>query len=154
MRVGIHANKVDQSTSKVADALRPALDTLSEGLSADYGGVMENLWIDLELIEAHAKPDGTPRHSFRFQKRVFGRSHFGLPPAPDSLNVGHFSVRPDFERIRSLPTDQAIAYALSLIYRSTEVLHAKSKRLGGFNADQFRLRFRDICQRMGYRCEG
>ena len=153
MRVGIHANMVDLSTSKVADALRPVLKTLSDGLGADYGGVMENLWIDLELIEAHAKPGGIPRYPFRFQKRVSGRAHFGLPRAPDSVNVGHFSVRPDFERIRSLPADQAVAYALSLIYRSTDMLHTKSKRLGGFDADQFRARFRDICQSMGYRCE-
>jgi hypothetical protein len=144
---------VDQSTARVADALRPVLLALSERLSADYGGIMENLWIDLELIEAHAKPDGNPRHPFRFQKRVSGRSHFGLPSAPEVLNVGHLSVRPDFDRIRSLPTDDAIAYALSLIHCSTQVLHSKSKRLGGFNADQFRLRFIDACQSLGYRCD-
>src|SRR5690606_24976450 len=110
-------------------------------------------WIELELIEAHARPGGTPRHSFRFQKRVSGRSHFGLHPAPDALNVGHFSVRPDFDLIRSLPAEQAIAYALSLIYGGTEVLHARSKRLGGFDADQFRSRFHDTCRDLGYRCE-
>lgn len=153
MRVEINANMVDQSTSRVADALQPVLKALSEGLSADYGGVMENLWIDLELIESHARPDGKPRHTFRFQKRVSGRSHFGLPPAPDSINVGHFSVRPDFERIRSLTGDEAVAYALSLMYRGTEVLNAQSKRLGGFNAEQFRQRFLDACKSMGFRCE-
>lgn len=152
MRVGIHANMVDSTTSGVADALRPVLDALSDRLTADYGGVMEHLWIDLELIEDHARPDGLARHSFRFQKRVSGRSHFGLHPAPDFLNVGHFSVRPDFDLLRSLPVDQAVAYALSLIYRSTEVLHAKSRRLGGFDAEQFRKRFRDICQTAGYQC--
>ncbi|WP_369977984.1 hypothetical protein [Xanthomonas bundabergensis] len=154
MRLKIHANMVDRRTSKVADSLRPVITALSDRLSGDYGGFMEHLWIDLELIEDHAKPDGTPRHPFRFQKRVSGRSPpFGLPPIPDKLNVGHFSVRPDFDVIRTLPTGQAVAYAVFLIYQGTEVLHAKSKRLGGFDASLFRLRFRDVSQDLGYRCE-
>ena len=154
MRVGIHASMYDQSTSKAVHAFGDFLDVLGEELCGDYGGIMEHLWIDLELIEAHAKPDGTARHPFRFQKRVSGRSHFGLPPAPDSLNVGHFSIRPDFALIRSLPADQAITYAVSLIYRGTEVLQAKSKRLGGFDADRFRSRFRDICRHHGHSFDG
>ncbi|MBD7924220.1 hypothetical protein [Xanthomonas bonasiae] len=155
MRLQLHANMVDRRTSKVADALRPVFTALSDRVSGDYGGFMEHLWIDLELIEDHAKPDGTPRHPFRFQKRVSGRSPpFGLPPVPDKLNVGHFSVRPDFERIITLPTAQAVAYAVFLIYQGTDVLHAKAKRLGGFDANLFRSRFRDIAQELGYQCDG
>lgn len=153
MLVQLHANMVDQSTRKVAHALRPTLDALGETLSADYGGIMEHLWIDLELIEAHAKSDGSPRHSFRFQNRVSGRSHFGIPSVPASLHVGHFSVRPDFDLVRSLPIDQAVVYCLSLIYRGTHILCTKSKRLGGFDAKEFRLRFHDACRRMGFQFE-
>ncbi len=153
MQVKINANMVDQSTAHVATAIRPVFDALSAGLVGDYGGNMEHLWIDLELIEAHAKTDGKPRHPFRFQKRVSGRSYFGLPSSPGEFNVGHFSVRPDFELMRLLPVDQAIAYAISLIYCETEVLHAKSKKLGGFDADLFRATFHKVCRELGYHCE-
>lgn len=150
MEVGIHANMVDQVTGKVADALRPIFRELSNQLNGEYGGVIEHLWIDLELIESHAKDDGTPRHPFRFQKRVSGRSHFGLPPTPDKYNVGHFSVRPNFKLISSLPSEQAIPYALSLIYDASEVLVKKKKKLGGFNAESFREKFRETCRILGY----
>jgi hypothetical protein len=71
----------------------------------------------------------------------------------DQLNVGHFSVRPDFDVVRSLSSDQVVAYALSLIYRSTEILGAKSKKLGGFDANSFRASFRNACVSLGYECE-
>jgi hypothetical protein len=105
MKVGIHANIVDVDTSDVADALGPVFDTLSRTLESDYGGSIEHLWIDLELLELAFKPDGGPRYPFRFQKRVSGRSRFGLPPSPDSFNVGHFSVRPDIALLVSLPEE-------------------------------------------------
>lgn len=141
MEVGLHANMVDPSTAHVADALHPIFERMSRELSGEYGGVMEHLWIDLELIESHAREDGTPLHRFRFAKRVSGRSHFGLPPSPDKFNVGHYSVRPDFKRIAALPVNEAVEYALTLIYDSTELLLAKQKKLGGFNAVLFRERF-------------
>jgi hypothetical protein len=153
MEVGIHANMQDQATSKIADALRPLFRDLGSRLEGDYGGLPEHLWIDLELIESHARADGKPRYPFRFQKRVSGRSHLGLPTAPDRLNVAHFSVRPNFALISSLPREQAISYAVSLIYKSSEVLLEKQKRLGGFNATLFRQRFREACQSLGYPCE-
>jgi hypothetical protein len=153
MEVGIHANMSDQVTSKVADALRPVFRKLSTRLNGEYGGLMEHLWIDMELIESHAKADGSPRHPFRFQKRVSGRSHFGGPPIEDRFNAGHFSVRPDFALIASLPLEQAIGYGLSLIYKASEVLKDKQKKLGGFNAELFRTRFQEECQNLGYHCE-
>ena len=142
----------DQSTSQAAEILHPVLSALSARLEGNYGGKIEHLWIDLELIESHAKADGSPRHPFRFQKRVSGGSRFGLPAAPDKFNVGHFSVRPDFDLIRSLSTKDCVAYTLSLIYRETTILHAKSKKLGGFNADAFRLSFLSACEDLGYPC--
>jgi hypothetical protein len=153
MEIGIHANMSDQATSKVAAALRPLFRELSNRLKGEYGGLIEHLWIDLELIESHAKTDGKPRYPFRFQKRVSGHSHFGLPPVPDKFNVGHFSVRPDFALISSLPSEQAIPHVLSLIYKASAVLLDKQKKLGGFNAELFRARFQDECQNLGYQCE-
>lgn len=153
MEVGIHAHITDQTTSKVGAALRPVFQELSNRLKGEYGGSIEHLWIDLELIEGHSKADGRPRHPFRFQKRVSGRSHFGLPPTPDRFNVGHFSVRPDFALVSSLPTEQVIPYALSLIYRASEILLDKQKKLGGFDAVLFRKHLLAECQGLGHRVE-
>jgi hypothetical protein len=150
MQVGLHANMCDQATSDLASALSPVFRDLSNRLAGEYGGMMEHLWIDLELIEHHARVDGGPRHPFRFQKRVSGRSRFGLPPQPDSFNVGHFSVRPDFFRLKALSIDQAIPYVLQLIYDGTAVLIGKGKRLGGFDAPLFRTALRGACVDLGY----
>jgi hypothetical protein len=151
MEVGIHANMCDQATSPVAKALHTPFRELSALLQGEYGGVIEQLWIDLELIESHARTDGNQRWPFRFRKRVSGRSPpFGLPPIPDKFNVGHYSVRPDFQLIASLPAEQAISYALSLIYDSTAVLIEKQKKLSGFDACLFRNKFLDGCRSIGY----
>jgi hypothetical protein len=151
MEVGLHANMSDQATNHVATALYAPLKALGARLSGEYGGVMEHLWIDVDLIESHATPDGKSRFPFRFQKRVSGRSHFGLPAAPDKFNVGHYSVRPDFQLITSLPTEQIVPHVLSLIYKSTSVLFENQKRLGGFDATLFRQSFLLACEGIG--CE-
>lgn len=150
MEVGIHANISDRATENVAEALRKLFKELGERLQGQYGGVMEHLWIDLELVESHAKTDGRQRFPFRFQKRVSGHSRFGLPAIPDSLNVGHFSVRPDFKLLTSLPVEQGVPYVLSLIYEATSVLLEKRKKLGGFDAVLFRNKFLEACRSMGY----
>ena len=151
MQVGIHANVVDQSFLQLADALRPILETISAELEGNYGGVMEHLWIDIELAEYFSKEDGSARYPFRFQKRVSGQSPpFGLPKTADCFNVGHFSIRPDFQSLVMMQDTQAVLYLLSLIYRGTEVLRAKSKRLGGFDADLFRASFRKASLTLGY----
>ena len=153
MQVGMHASVQDANKSEIGGWLRPVLEDLSQVLSDDYGGTMEHLWIDFELTEFGSKPDGSARHPFRFQKRVSGRSHFGLPPRPDTFNVGHFSVRPDFEFLMSLSRKRAVRYALSLIYQGTEVLLAKQRKLGGFDAMRFRQRLASECAALGYRVE-
>ena len=150
MQVGLHANMCDQSTRHAANALRPPFKALSERLSGDYGGVMEHLWVDLELLESTARPDGRSRFPFRFQKRVSGRSHFGLPATPDKFNVGHYSVRPDYQTVRSLSAVQVVPYLLSLVYESTSILLEKDKRLGGFDASRFRSSFLLACKDIGY----
>lgn len=154
METRFHANMCDTSTRHVASAMHAPFKSLGESLSGDYGGTMKHLWIDLELIESHARPDGSCKHPFRFQKRISGRSHFGLPPAPDRFNVAHYSVRPDFAIIASLPGEQLLPYVLSIIYDSTAVLLDKQKKLGGFDAVLFRERFLGACERLGCRIGG
>jgi len=150
MEVGIHANIYDRATANMAVALRKAFKELSERLQGQYGGVMDHLWIDLELVESHARTDVKERFAFRFQKRVSGHSRLGLPAIPDRFNVGHFSVRPDFQVITSLSVEQAVSYVLSLIYESTSILLEKQKKLGGFDAALFRNKFLDGCRSIGY----
>lgn len=150
MKVGLHANIVDEDTKSLADALRPVFKTLSRELEGEYGGSIDHLWIDLELLEYLAKADGSPRHPFRFQKRVSGRSHFGLPVTPDRFNVGHFSVRPDFELIASMSVELAVSHVLQQVYEESSVLLGKEKKLGGFDATLFRERLLSTCQRLGY----
>jgi hypothetical protein len=150
MEVGIHANVYDRATAKVAEALHKPFDELSKRLQGQYGGAMEHLFIDLELVESHARPDGKERFPFRFQKRVSGHSRFGLPAIPDSFNVGHLSVRPDFHLLTLLSTEQVVPYVLSLIYESTSILLEKQKKLGGFDAVIFRNNFLDACRSIGY----
>jgi len=122
--------------------LREPLKQLSDLLSGDFGGAMEHLWIDFELNEAHA--ERRPPFPFRFQKRVSGRSSLVGLPIPDSFNVGHYSVRPDFHRVRTLPPDALVGYAFALLFRSTEALVGKQKKLAGFDALAFREHFRAV----------
>ena len=135
---------------KIGSSLRAVFVILCERLSGDYGGTIEHLWIDFELIESNAKPYGNQRYPFRYTKRMSGRSSFGLPPAPDNLNVGHFSVRPDFQRLLSIANEDITTYCLNLIYKELEVLKTKEKKLGGFNSELFRKKYVDECTRLGY----
>jgi hypothetical protein len=151
MQVGLHANIVDQQTHKIASSLRDVFDVLCEKLDGNYGGTIEHLWIDFELIESNTKPDGKPKFPFRFAKRVSGRSHFGLSPSPDYLNVGHFSIRPDFRHLLSVSQDEIIPYCLNLIYKELEILKAKEKKTGGFDLELFRNRFVEECEILGYK---
>ncbi|MRX11176.1 hypothetical protein GJ697_25455 [Pseudoduganella sp. FT25W] len=150
LEIGLHASIVDSSTIALSQALRAPFGALEGRLKGEYGGDMEHLWISIDLVECTAKADGTPRHPFRFQKRVSGRSRFGLPAIPDRFNVGNFSVRPDFALLATMSEDQAIPYVLGLIYEGTSVLLAKQKKLGGFDAQLFRARFHAECASVGY----
>jgi hypothetical protein len=75
MEVSLHANVYYSSTERIARALRVRFNVISKDLSKEYGGTMNHLWIDLELIEAHA--NRRPPWSFRFQKKVGGSSWIG-----------------------------------------------------------------------------
>ncbi|MBC3937233.1 hypothetical protein [Undibacterium rugosum] len=148
MQLGLHANVCDSATAHIVSALHKPFAALSAALSGEYGGPMEHLWIDLELVEHIARPVGKAKFPFRFQKRVSGRSHFGLPPTPDNFNVGHYSVRPDFQLLASMSAEQAVPYVLALIYESVKQL--SKKQLGGFDVALFRNNFRNECTRLGY----
>ncbi|MCV2485526.1 hypothetical protein OD917_11360 [Flavobacterium sp. SH_e] len=146
LKVTFHANILDSSTKKVADAIEDHFSNLEEELHRDYGGILEHLWIDLELVESHLKSrDSWP---FRFQKRVDNpESHTELY----SYNVGHYSVKPDFEKLRKLSSETSIcSYIFELLYESTQVLVNKQKKLDGFNATAFRQDFLSACKKLGY----
>jgi hypothetical protein len=149
MEVGLHANKCDQSTKKIADALRQPFKLIGPALKGDYGGTIEHLWIDFELIRSHSEM--SPPWSFRFQKKVGGgRCPLTGLDTPIYRNVGHYGVHPDFDTLLSLEPDSVVPYVLSLIYDSTEVLIEKQKKLGGFNADAFRSTFWTACYEAGF----
>lgn len=150
LKVGFHANMMDSKTKHVADIIHKPFEVLSEKLNNDYGGNMEHLWIDLELIESHLA-DRKP-HSFRFQKRVT-LSGFGFPGKEYNYNVGHYSVAPDFERLKSLPEESICDYILRLVFLSTQVLVDKKKKLDDFKAEQFRKDFINVCKELGYSIE-
>ena len=121
MKLSIDANICDQDTKEISFVLHKPLETISKELSGDYGGSIKHLWISFELNERHAGL--RPPYPFRLQKKVGGgRGKLTGLPAPQHEDVGHYSVRPDFRELRSLPLEAAVGYALSLIYESTAVL--------------------------------
>ena len=67
MEVSPNANMSDQATGRIAKVLRVAFKLVEKDVSKDYGGTIEHLWIDFELIESHA--DRRPPLKFRFQKK-------------------------------------------------------------------------------------
>jgi hypothetical protein len=150
MQVGLHANICDRTTERIADALHAPFKAIGRDLSKDYGGTMNHLWIDFELVEDDAVQ--RPPWSFRFQKRVGGSSPDKLTGLPRGLyeNVGHYSVRPNFQELRTVPHESIVSYVLNLIYASTSVLIEKQKKLGGFDADKFRSEFIAACRQHGY----
>lgn len=149
MKLGFHASICEESTRSLADALRPLFDKLSEQLSGEYGGPMEHLWIDVELLVGSAKSDGRPQHTFRLQKRVSGRGYFGLPAMPDRFNVGHYSVRPDFSFLATHSTDESVSHIVQLIYESLAELEFKRRRVGDFDTRLLRERFLNTCKELG-----
>lgn len=153
MKLGLHANRCDSSTWRVADALLDSFKELADDLSGDYGGTMEHLWIDVELVESDAEL--RPPWAFRFQSKVGGSTPCSLTglPRPVYMNVGHYSVRPDFEKLRSVPQETVVNYVLGLIYASTSVLLEKQKKLGGFDAQRFRENFFNVCEKHGFKIE-
>ena len=142
LKVAFHANSVDQSTYHVSEAVTKHFESFEKALHKDYGGNMEQLWIDLELVESHKS------YPFRFQKRIGNPSSY---TEFYSYNVGHYSVRPDFEKLRTLVSEEEIcSYVFELLYQSTQILLDKQKKLDGFDASKFRLDFQNALKKTGY----
>lgn len=149
MDVSLNANEQDEATKKIADVLRDAFKPISKEVSKDYGGTIKHLWIDFELIQRWAEL--RPPFRFRFQKKVGGSvCRLSGLPTPLCEHVGHYSVRPDFQKLLTLPLESVASYALGLIYASTSVLLEKQKKLGGFDAPRFRTDFLASCQKHGF----
>jgi len=146
MEVALHAAICDQQTIKIMHQLQEPFELIGKGLSQDYGGKMEHLWIDFELTSSNVQRKAP--YSFRFQKRVSGKSRLTGINNPDWYNVGHYSVRPEFEKLHRAA--DAVHYALQIIYSSTVVLIEKQKKLDGFNAEEFRSNFIKQCKNLGY----
>lgn len=69
---------------------------------------------------------------------------------PDHFNVGHYSVKPDFEKLLKLSQENICIYVLKLIYDSTNVLIKNQKKLGDFDAQTFQANFLLECKKLGY----
>lgn len=142
LKVEFFANIMDESTTKVAKAICKHFEHFEKKLHNDYGGIMEYLWIDLKLVERYKS------HPFRFQKRVSQPSSF---TEFYTYNVSHYSVRPDYEKLRVLSTDGEICeYVFDLFYNSTQILVDKQKKLEDFDALKFRLDFLSALKTIEY----
>ncbi|MBK7706961.1 MAG: hypothetical protein IPJ30_14655 [Acidobacteria bacterium] len=152
MEVSLNANTSDSDTERVRAVLDDAFQVIEKDVSKDYGGTIQHLWIDFELIPSWA--ERRPPFRFRFQKKV-GGSVFRLTGLATPLYeyVGHYRVRPDFQKLLSLPLESVASYALSLIYASTSVLLEKQEKLGGFDAPCFRMDFLASCRQHGFRID-
>ena len=138
MNVQISAPKSDQGTEHIAAMIRPHLAELSRALSGEYGGIMEHLWIDLELCPGDA--DRRDAFCFRFQKRVAPQRSFLALGAQEHFNVGHFSVRPDYFDLARVPMSDVVCYLTKLIYEGTETL-GQRQQIGNFDVRAFREKF-------------
>ena len=143
--VSLHANIYNSETKIAAKLLQEPFEKLSNVLSNDYNGNIEHLWIDLELIESDLVE--RKKWAFRFQKRVSIPTSF---KENYSYNVGHYSVKPDFEKLKQLTADEICNYILQLVYNSTKTLSTNKKKLEDFNVEQFRHDFLTACTNMGY----
>lgn len=142
LKVKFFANIMEESTAKITNVISKYFEHFENELHKDYGGSMEHLWIDVELVESHKS------FPFRFQKRVSNPSSY---TEFYTYNVGSYSVRPDFEKLRSLTSEQEIClYVFGVLYQSTQVLLDKQKKLDGFNAVQFRLDFLSAMETIKY----
>jgi len=156
MQVKIDAYE-SQGDGRIKDILNPVFEALSQKLSGEYGGPMEQLWIDFEILPADAEQRGP--FSFRFQKRVapprWMADAFDTKP---EFNVGHYSLRVDYAALRELDhylvyeehdPKEIISYAARLLYESTQTLGGRKRALGAFDVDTFRARFIQALRELG-----
>jgi hypothetical protein len=135
LKVSFNANACDKNTKRIMEQIYEPLSQIANALFDDYGGPMENLWIDVELVPYYA--ERRKPWPFRLQKRVSGSCQLTGIKHPDEYNVGHYSVSPDFPLLLSLPHDQLVPYILGLLLNSFDSLKEK-KSLKGFDVEAFK----------------
>ncbi|NOQ71720.1 MAG: hypothetical protein GQ574_06960 [Crocinitomix sp.] len=147
MNVSLHASLCDISTKDIMFQLQEPFEKLSKYLTQEYGGEMENLWIDLNLSVMSA--NSCPPFPFRFQKRVSGKSKIisGVK-LEDSYNVGNYGVLPDFKILQE--STNPLEYVMKLMYDSTAILIDKKSKFKGFKPEKFRAEFIKGCEILGY----
>src|SRR5262245_42292313 len=108
----------DQGVDLLAQTLDGPLRRISMEMCGEYGGPIENLWIDVEIAPAHAdaRPQPWP---LRFQKKVAPPR--GIP-LDASHNVAHYSIRPD---MLNVPLERAVEHVLHALYASTRILEER-----------------------------
>lgn len=142
LEVNFNANMYESSTKEISHNLSNLFEKLEEKLNKDYGGNMEHLWIDVELIKHYS---ALP---FRFQKRVNIAS--GVGGKDYYYNVGNYSIKPDFIKLETLDDKESLEYIFNLLYVSMEILVKKKKKLDNFDAEKFRADFKTVCYELGY----
>jgi hypothetical protein len=151
LKVAFFANVLDLGMQENARYFRARLNELGPELSGEFGGPMDELWIDIELIPT--RRDARAAHLFRFQRRVSGRAPYsGMPAIPDAHNVGHYSVRPDFARIRETPPAKPFSYLLGRILASFDILRGK-RSIRGFDVDAFVATFHRATSKLEFRID-
>lgn len=140
LKVSFFTNVIEERTKNIPDCINESLRIIEKELEKNYGGTIEHLWIDIELVE---KYDIYP---FRFQKRVSSPASY---TEPYTYNVGHFSIKPDFKVLEDLDSSALIcSYFLDLLYEGTSILLRKQKDLGGFDAISFQSDFLKVCKKI------
>lgn len=146
MNISIYVGAYDLDTQKFMSDLHEPLKKLSAFLSQDFGGEMENLWIEIELSAIIAKV--RPVYKFRFQKRIAGKLGISGEKMPDDNNVGHYSVRPDFTELHKV--NDVLEFLLKLVFKSTEILFEKKEKFPNLNITLFRQEFMKGTANLGY----
>jgi hypothetical protein len=147
VNVKIGVAQWDQGIEHLQNIVQPRLAELSLDLTGNYGGLMDHLWISLELAPSHA--DGRPPWPFRFQKKVVPSRDARALGATPSHNVGHYSVRPDHAELATIHLENVACYLMRVVYESTAVLATQRRKVGDFDAEQFRARFRTFLEQQG-----
>jgi hypothetical protein len=131
VEVNFGISKRDQGVDPLAKTLDGPLHRISMAMYGEYGGPIENLWIDIEIAPSHAdvRPEPWP---LRFRKKV--ASPIGLP-LDASHNVAHYSIRPD---MLNVPLERAVEHVLRALYMSTRILEERGRRFPRFRAREFR----------------
>ena len=147
MLVEIFVGKSDQGTEHIREIIDPTLTALGPLVSGEYGGPMERLSIEFELCPVAA--DHEPPWPFRFQKRVAPPRELAAFKLEHRLNVGHYSVRPDYFALAQVSLEKLPAYVAGLLYDSTQTLIGRRRTLRDFDVVRFRARFAQALTELG-----